>query len=144
MLSFFLVCAKYFFLWWNPYEIWILHVSFPDERPPCAPHLYQSPCWNLERDLWFHPCYKLNRAATGCGWFMGHGLAMSLGVKISQIGCGLSCLLLPLSTLAHECDLQWKQIGSQGWYIFFHSPISMPHRDRYWLGTKLLKNRNLA
>lgn len=53
-----------------------------------------------------------------------------------------------LSSLASVHTSTWmlgvEIVGSQGWYISFHSPISMLHRDRYWLGTKLLKNRTLC
>lgn len=61
-------------------------------------------------------------------------------VKTSQIGCCLSCLLLRLPMNVTGSGNGWQL----GWCISFHNPISMLHRNRYWLGTELLKNRTLC
>lgn len=138
-------------------SIWSLNSTYflPTKRPPCAPHLYQSPCWNLEGELPIWPCL-IRRGS--CGWFVGQGLAMSLWKLYVFWDCEhfLGRLWLLLSSLASThpssnpvLTSPWMCLGeetvaSQSWHISFHGLISMPHRDRHWPGTKLLRNRTLC
>lgn len=54
-----------------------------------------------------------------------------------------------LSSLASVDTSPWiwlgvEIVGSQSWYIPFHSPISIPHRYRDWLNTKLMRTRTIC